>query len=327
LIAIAEVPTSGYNSAQTPVRLMRPDGTEADRVTIKQGVADVPRAAGSRIFVIDQNGGLKAVHRDGSVEDLGSLGSGPPNSFTVSPDGRRWMWGTFEGQTSQVHVAGDGLAARVVAEEHKDARAIMAYAWTPAGAFIVDSPVGIGGYILFNPALGPVQRVDLSSYQATPVPHTDGCAFSDMSRDGTIACFPTGGSQNSRSLSLIAANGSTKTVQLAMPRFAQDGDAYFTRDGSRLTVAGATGAGANGQSEQYGTDLVRSSDGSITRLSIAGVRPAERMQAATWLDDGSLIVYRPDGAAGGPAAVYVVGPSGSVTQLGGRGIPIGTLTG
>ena len=327
LIAVAEVPTGGYNAGPTPVRFMQPDGKEVGRVTVKQGVTEVAAAAGSRVFVLEENGILKAVHRDGSVEDLGNLGDRSPSRFTVSPDGHRWMWGTFDGQTSQVHLAGDGLAPRVVAESHGNERAIQPYAWTPVGAFLVDSPVGIGGYILFNPAPGPVRRVDLTSFTTSPVAYTDHCAFSDMSRDGTIACFPPSANQNSRSLSLIAPNGSARTIQLAMPRFAQDGGAYFSADGSQLTVGGATSAGTSGQPEQYGTDVVTTKDASIRRLSTDGVRPSDELRAGTWLDDGSLIVWRPDDAAGGPPGVFVVSASGKVTQLGGRGMPIGLMSG
>lgn len=327
LIAIAEVPSGGYSAGPTPVRLMQADGKEVDRVTIKQGVTEVAAAAGSRIFVLEGNGALKAVHKDGSIEDLGRLGDRPPEGFMVSPDGRRWMWGTNDGQTAQVHLAGDGLAPRVVAESHENARAIRPYSWTLVGAFLADGPVGIGGYILFYPALGPVKKVDPASFSVTPVAHTDTCQFSDMARDGTIACFPGGGAQNSSSLSLIAPDGKVTTIALAMPRFTQYGDAYFSQDGRQLTVAGATSVGSSNQPEQYGTDLVTTSNASIKRLSIDGVRLSETIGALSWAADGSLVVWRPDGAAGGPAGVFLVSTSGKVIQLGGGGRPIGLISG
>lgn len=127
-------------------------------------------------------------------------------------------------------------------------------------------------------------------------------------------------------MNLVAPNGSAKTIQLAMPRFAQDGGAYFSADGSQLTVGGAPSAGTSGQREQYGTDLVTTKDVSIRRLSTDGVRPSDELKAGTCLEDGSIIVWRPDGAAGGPPGVFVVSPGGKVTQLGGRGMPIGLMS-
>lgn len=187
LIVVAEEPSGGYQSAPTPVRLMRPDGTEAVRLVIKQG-ARVARAAGSRVFVLEENGALKAVHKDGSVEDLGRLGDRPPGEFMVSPDGRRWMWDTNGGQTTQVHVAGDGLAPRVVAGSRRcpSDRAVLL---DPGGRLPRRYASGHWRLILFDPARGPIQRLDLTSSKTSPVPYTDHCAFSDMARDGTIACF------------------------------------------------------------------------------------------------------------------------------------------
>jgi len=325
LIVVAEQAAGGFDSGATTVHLMRRDGTEADRLTIKQH-SMVSRAAGSRIFVTGNDGSLKAVHRDGSVESLGSVGTSQPDGFIVSPDGKRWMWQTNDGNTSRVYLAGDGLTSRAIAESHENARAITTYSWTAAGAFLVDTPVGIGGYILFDTALGPIQKVDLNSFTAKPVAHTDTCQFSDMASDGTLACFPRSADRNSRSLSLISPDGKATTVQLAMPRFTQYGDAYFSRDGRQLTVAGATSVGSENQPEQFGMDIMTTADASIKRLAVDGVRPSESMQAQTWLEDGSLVVWRPDGAAGGSSGVFVISPTGQSKQITtGRTMPIGIL--
>jgi hypothetical protein len=324
LIVVAEEPTAGYTNAPTPVRLMRPDGKEADRLTVKQG-ARVARAAGGRIFVVGDEGSLKAIRRDGSVEALGSLGSGQPSGFVVSPDGKRWMWSTFDGNTtvSQVHLAGDGLAPRVVAQMQAADKSVHAYSWTAGGAFIDHPPPsGMGGYIPFDDSLGQVDRVDLTTFSTMPAPRGD-CGFSDMTPDETVACL-TGSGQNVRGISIIRKDGTTKAIQLAMPRFAQLGDAFFSRDGQMIPVGGSANAT---DPEQLGTDVITTKDGSIKRLAVDGVRPSNEMQGQSWLDDGSLVVFRPDGAAGGPAGVFLVGPGGKVTQLGGRGTPIGVISG
>jgi len=326
LVVVAEEPTTGYLSGPTTVRLMRPDGKEADRLTVKQK-SRVARAAGGRIFVLSEDGSLKAIHRDGSVEALGSLGSSPPSGFVVSPDGKRWLWSTYDANgLSQVHLAGDGLAARVVAQSQSMDKSVRAYSWTTVGAFISHQPNGIGGYILFDGPFGPVDRMNPDTYSTTPV-QTGNCMFSDMAADGTVACFPGGSDQNSRAISVIKKDGTVKTLQLAMPRFSQEGDAFFSRDGRLLSVGGAANAGTYGQPEQFGTDVVTTTDGSIKRLAIDGVRPSDQMQGQAWLADGSLVVFRPEGAAGGPAGVFLVGPGGNVTQLGGHGTPIGLISG
>jgi len=326
LIVVAEEPATGYQNSPTTVRLMRPDGTVAGRLTVKQG-ANVVRAGGGRIFVVENDGALKAIHPDGSVENLGSVGSGQPNGFAVSPDGTHWMWSTWDTNgVSQVHIAGDGMSQRVVAQMQSRDQSVHAYSWTGGGAFIDHKPNGIGGYILFDASFGEVDRLDPNNFTTTPL-RSGSCQFSDKSRDGTVACFPGSGDPNSRSISIIKNDGSSKTIQLAMPRFAQDGDAFFSRDGQRLSVAGAANAGTNNQPERYGTDVITTIDASIQRLAIDGVRASDEMQGQAWLDDGSLVVWRPDNAAGAPPAVYLVGPAGKVTQLGGRGTPIGVITG
>ena len=326
LIVVSERDPDSTTAAT--LRLLRPDGSQVQSLTVKAG-AELLAAAGARIFV-RSGSALKAIHQDGSVEELGDLGLSSASfaRFAASPDGTRWMWGTFDqnGQ-GQVHLAGDGLSARVVAQSSENGRAIEPYTWTPAGAFLADEPVGIGGYILFDPASGPVKKLDPASFTTSAVSHTDGCAFSDMSRDGTIACFGSSGGQNARSLILFTPDGKQQTIQLATPRFNQEGDAYFSRDGATLTVAGVTNAGSQGQPEQFGTDLVTVKDGSIRRLSIDGVRLPSFLRWQSWLQDGSLVVWRPSGAGGGAAGVFVVSPSGQAKQISNGGFPIGLLTG
>jgi hypothetical protein len=324
LIVVAEEPVAGYTNAPTLVRLMHPDGKEVDRLTVKQGTR-VVRAAGARIFVIGDDGSLKAIHRDGSVENLGSVGTGE-RGFVVSPDGKRWLWSTFDGNTlSHVYLAGDGLAPRVVAQMQASDKSVHAYSWTSGGAFIDHPPPsGIGGYMPFEHSWGEVVRLDPAKFSTAPVQVGD-CQFSDMARDETVACL-TGSGQNRRVIKVIRKDGTAKTIELAMPRFAQDGAAFFSRDGNLLSVAGAANVATNSQEEQFGTDVITTKDASIKRLAIDGVRPSDEMQGQSWLDDGSLVVFRQDGAAGGPPGVFLVSPSGKVTQLGGRGTPIGLIS-
>jgi hypothetical protein len=56
---------------------------------------------------------------------------------------------------------------------------------------------------------------------------------------------------------------------------------------------------------------------------VAGLRPGGG--AWSWLPDGSLLCYRPAGAAGGSPGVYVVAPDGSARQVTSSGIPVGVI--
>jgi hypothetical protein len=73
------------------------------------------------------------------------------------------------------------------------------------------------------------------------------------------------------------------------------------------------------------TDLITTSDGSITRLALDDVRPADFPRAACWLPYDALIVYRPTGSVDSPG-VFGVGSSGVSTPVSKSGVPVGVLT-
>ena len=77
--------------------------------------------------------------------------------------------------------------------------------------------------------------------------------------------------------------------------------------------------------EQYGTDVIKTSDASITRISLENVRPADFMRARCWLADGSLILYRPENTPD-PVGTYIYTPGGSSTLISKSGMPVGVLT-
>jgi len=320
LIVIADYPQSSPDTTPTLLHLVRLDGTEVNQLTLKAG-AVTTTARGSRIFVVEQGGVLKALHRDGSVEDLGNLGTTSLDGSTVaSPDGNTWLWGTLDtGSQGTVYAGAKGSAPRVIEQSHDPIRAVRPYSWTQRGPSVEHGALGIGGYILFYTATGPIDLLEPVSGKVTPVNHTTDCSFSDLATNGTIACFPH---TTPHTLSLIADNGQVITVALPADRFAREGAAYFSPNDDQLVVGGATGAGP-GQ-EQFATDLIKTSHGTARPLGLDGVRPAEGPWA--WLSDGSLIVYRPQFASAA-SGVWLVGPSGTVTKLAGTGQPIGVLTG
>jgi hypothetical protein len=179
--------------------------------------------------------------------------------------------------------------------------------------------MGIGGYILFAPAFGPVDRLDPVTWAAVAEPRTMTCSFSDEAADGTIACLPR--SQQRRQLALIKSSGSQKTIDVPLPQYTQAGDAYFDPTGTRVTIGGATGVGP--PSEQFSTGLVNAATGAFTAFGPAGVRPA--MERACWLPDGRLVLWRPVHAAGGPAGIYVVDRAGQGTLIQTSAVPVGQM--
>ena len=319
LIVIADYPQSSPETTPTVLHLVRPDGTEANRLTLKAG-ATTTTAGGARIFVVEHGGVLKALHRDGSVEDLASLGVPDPGMIVASPDGKTWLWGTLDTSgKGTVYAGSKGAAPRPVDQSTEDARAVRPYSWTQRGPAIEHGAVGIGGYILFYTATGPIDLVDPANGRVTPLNHTTDCSFSDLAANGMIACFP---SAHEHTLSLIAGSGHVTSVALPADRFAREGAAYFSPNDDKVIVGGATGAGP-GQ-ERFASDLIRTTDGSITPLALDNVQPATGGWA--WLADGSVIVYRPQLAAA-PPGVWLVGPTGNITKLAAGGEPIGVLTG
>jgi hypothetical protein len=288
-------------------------------------------ASGSHLIVeVQQSGGqLKGLRSDGTVETLGSIGTDNPSRFVASPDGNRWLWGTsaLSGQTitSKVEEAGTALSPRVVAQQTEENHELVPFAWSRVAPTIFNSPVGIGGYILFSPAYGPAQRLDPDAFRLASLATPAGCQFSDLSADGTIVCVTQ---RNDRpSVTIVPPNGAARVIALSLPRFTLVGDAYFSPDGKLLTVAGAEGRGMqpDGGPERYGVDLITVADGSIRRFGPDGLRPSESLGAASWLPDGSLVLWRPENAGGDPGT-YVVSPDGHAVKISAYGPPSGVLT-
>ncbi len=288
--------------------------------------------AGSRIFVQRASDHLKAIRRDGSVEDLGSLGASV-RWFAANPDGTRWIWSTTDDNSSPthsaVHLGGDGLTARVVEELTRANTVLGPISWTRQGAFVQYGPAGgHGGYFPFgrlNEWLlveGSVHQLDPLTARIAAMPTTFGCTFGDMAADATIICFPGGAW-----VRLVSSSGKTINIPLATPRFNNLGEAFCAPTEGICTLAGATGVGnamdPNRQPEQYGTDLV-TTDGSISRFGPEGVDPAMGWQS--WLPDGSLVLWRRPGAAGGAPGIYVLDKSGHGPFIPATGEPVGYLS-
>jgi len=338
LVVQTKVPTSDQPGS---ISLFSEDGKATEVLPLQPG-STVLAAAGARIFVRGADGTLKAIRRDGNVETLGSAGNAPSGigGLVPSPDGRRWLWAaqTADSTSQSVYLGGDGLATRTLAT-FPYPTVLEAYAWTPRGVFLDSLPMDYFGYRPFNTtfgAFGGVRRLDPNSGTIQAVVTPSQCIFSDEAADGAIACFPTATGYlvpTRHALRIVAGSGHVNDLSLAVPRFNYVGDAYFAPDGSMLTVAGATGVGDNSpqsgnaspKPEQYGTDIVQTADGSISRFGPTGTRPA--MGRQSWLPDGRLVLWRPD-AVGGSPGLYVLDPhgTGQGSEIEVIGTPVGYLT-
>jgi hypothetical protein len=185
--------------------LIGPDGSEVNHLTLRPGVV-VLAAAGTHIFVMS-GGHLKTMQEDGSVVDQGPMDPAV-GRIVPSPDGRRWLWSTYAASGtalhSSVYLGGEGLQPRIVEDMTEANRVLAPFSWTSRGAFVVHSPQGIGGYILFDVAYGPVDRLDPVTWHVTAETSSNDCAFSDEAIDGTMMCFPRGGGQRTWTFALVA---------------------------------------------------------------------------------------------------------------------------
>jgi hypothetical protein len=219
LIATALMPQAG----QGLLTLYSLSGTRVAHFALDAGTR-VLAVAGSRTFIQHAGDHLKAIRRDESIEDLGSLGQSV-RWFAANPDGTRWIWSTSDETSnpthSAVHLGGDGLTAHVVEELTRTATVLGPLSWTRQGAFVQYGPAyGHGGYFPFARANewslveGSVHQMDPVTAHITALPATFGCSFGEMAADGTIICFPGGAD-----VRLVSSTGKTTNIALATPRF------------------------------------------------------------------------------------------------------------
>jgi RNA polymerase sigma factor (sigma-70 family) len=341
LIAIADPPPRGVvpTTQPTTIRLVHPDGSEVNTLTLKPGLS-VIGAAGQRVFVLEPGGVLRAVDLDGNVSDLGHL-SGPVTSFIVDPSGTRWVWGSVDLSTpvhdSTVYSAGIGLAPKVIDHLIDQTWFLRALAWTPLGPVVVHFPTGIGGRVAGVSPTDYVAQADLLDPDRGVVKTLTGtisqpglastCRFTDLATDGTVACVGQAvGPGGQLALKLTSTSGHVRTILLAT--YGDAGEAYFSPDGALATLVGVSGSAfdPNATSPQifYETNVVDTTNGSIKSLGIPGMTPA--MGRDSWLPDGALVLWRAKGDPSGEPGTFVVNVNiGKVLKISSTGRPIGLL--
>ena len=325
------------------ISLFTTEGKAAGVLPLHPG-STVMAVAGRRIFVRAADGTLNALHRDGTMEslDIGPYKLTGIGNLLANPAGSSWVWEAQTADTSSqsVYAGGIGVKSRKLAAFDYPV-VLVGYEWTPAGVILDSLPPDYNGYVPFNTpfgAAGGMRLLDPTAGTIRQLPVPSQCVFSDWTTGATLACFPTQAGYpipNRHAIRIVAANGKTADLSLALPRFNYVGDGFFSPDGSLLAVAGATGAAviANGNGppsadpslEQFGTDLITVADASIVRFGPSGVRLA--MGRQSWLPDGRLVLWRPNTNGGAPG-LYVLDPhgTGNGPEIETSGRPLGYLS-
>jgi hypothetical protein len=313
-------------SGSDELRFLRPDGSTVRTVPLPKGdTADNLTTGGGQVFWVTTGAfhllsmGVDGVPHDHGVLPGASAGFG---SLVVSPDGRRWAWTRREvvyGASTitdhwSLHVAGEGQPDRVVvnrtvqsasAQGDRDTRAV---AWTAAGVVVVREPVGIGGYVPFDAWSSP-ELVDLGTGAVHPLA---GCTrdFDDIAPDGSYAC-----GTDAATLTVFDRNGGVRRrIDVAQPR-SQVGNARISHDGSRVAIKVQEGTDEPcTDSCRFRSDVVDVANGRVSHPP-AGYVPL------AWLDDGSLVTFRPGVPPGADAATLrsaqlVIRPDGAAVPIG-----------
>jgi hypothetical protein len=345
-VFVGDLRQTRFSTGPATVLLARPDGSTASSLTLKPGVALIG-AAGPRLFVLEPGGKLRGVRIDGTVEDLGNLGSKPLYGFIPSPDGSRWLWGTLDSGSmyfgpiqsgsglpapgtptptlqSSIHLAGLNLTERTVDRATYVNHVIQPWAWGNAGPVegiaLVCCGLGGGPSAFGIPYAAPADVLDLDRGTTKPLPGPAGCGFIDAAADGTVVCQPL----SSGGFRVIHPDGGAMTVPTP-PWIYQAGATYFSPRPGRMSLAFVGQfSGLTGAFDRYETDIVNTADGSVKQLPLVGVVPAFRARSS-WLPDGSLLVTRSDGAPGGDPGTYLVSASGQTVRLAASGVPVGWL--
>jgi hypothetical protein len=333
----ASAPAAAANSSRpliavvddrTPstLRLIALDGREVAHTAIPSSASFSGVGGGMATFVAD--GQLKGLRPGGSVVTLGSLQGFDGTSVTVSPDGQQWLWATtsINGSqvTSKLMLGSKSDPGRTVADltAGTEPRVLRPYRWEAAGPVYQSSATGLGGYSLFNGTTGPSWRLDPQNGHSTSILDGTTCTIADLSSDGTIACFRHG---DTAALEVLSPGGHVVEMPLARPAFNQHGALSFKpgSEATTLVLGGATAVGADGAKEQYQTYLVDARMRTLKPFGPAGLRPGDGSWA--WLSDGSLIAYRPAGAAGGDSGTYLLSAGGSAKKIFASGTPVGVI--
>ena len=223
----------------TQVRLARPDAT--DTAIVKGYYVGT---AGGQAIVLNGTT-LQALNRNGTVAKLGQLAVNPElvgfGTVAVDPQLDQWLYATRDDASNATIHLGTPTSDRVIATlPSPDGNAYyQPYVWNASGAYMVRSPVGIGGAGPFLDYRFPLAKFDVTSGHVTDV--SPQCIVYQVLDDGTMICGRTNvGGQ----IEVRTPSGHGNLIQLAVGG-GGTGDAYVSvsvsPDGKRL-IAGRNGS-------------------------------------------------------------------------------------
>lgn len=289
----------------------------------------------------ESDGRLQALRSDGQVLTLGTLDGFKGGRVVISPNGKQWMWSTYNRQNGdQIHTF-VYLNSRLVADDVLQGRFFEPVAWTSKGVVFEEALFGSGGYQPFDLVTGRTELLQPQDQSAGSAPRgreltPATCLYADLAENGTVACrVPSGNVPTSTEAVQFTppAGAAPFSVTLPIGHFTEAGAISFLPPAAQsqgpapteAVVGGATLAGANsgGQGETYLTAIINLQTHAITPLPTAGLRPGDG--SWTWLSPTELIAYRPAGATGGAPGIYIASTSGGASLLWPQGTPVGLL--
>ena len=314
LALVESVPTGPPYSAA--VTFYAPDGSHAPAIAVQVPSPQNIVVAAGAVWYVDGSNHLGRVRPDGSTSTVALLDPAPASfGLAVSPDGSRWVWSVVTGTTvltSSVWTGGISTPPRQLVSTTSDPARGPVYvtrAWPKSGPVVMEQPVGIGGRILFDDAVGQADRLDVDSGKLTKLLEAE-CQFDDITADGTIACTDN---QHPRTFVLVHPDGSRTTVEA--PGKGEYGSARLDPRGRLLAIGYEVDdpnvAGFDGK-VIMGCDIVDLETGQHTTVTRGGLTPAG------WLPSGQLVaVDRFSSNTTSPA--FRVDASGNATAIGNAG--------
>lgn len=236
----------------------------------------------------------------GAAQKLSFIPAKNSLHFAISPDGKKIAW-SFEvtstgNPASELWIANiDGAGAKKIAQIDAAANAkwmvLQPYRWLADGRLLyVDSPTGIGGYILFFGFSG-IHLYDPASGKQTnltPGVGTGTLCLKEISPDlKTVlsACAVSG----SQALSYINLTNNQVSSIAVQPEQSQVGSPAYSPSGDWLAYAFARGDGDN----ELGKVAVLQSN--TTTPKIVGSISKGYFNVETWINESQFLVQRYEG--------------------------------
>jgi len=288
----------------------------------------------------EDGGRLQALQSDGQVVILGSMDGFKGGRVVLSPNGKQWMWSTYNVQGGgQVH-SFIYLDDRLVADDVLQGRFFEPVAWTQRGVVFEEAQMGPSGYQPFDLVTGRTMLLQPQDQSAGNPPQgtnltSQSCLYGDLADDGSLVCRVPSGTviTSTEGLQFTLASGDSFSVALPLGQFTEAGaisflpSAFQTSNSTtpEAVLGGATLAGAatGGQGESYQTAIINLATHALTFLPTPGLRPGAGSWA--WLSTTQLITYRPAGASGGDPGIYIASTTAAAARLWPQGTPVGLL--